>query len=173
MKNFQFMAKLYGVRGSYPIAPESGTKYGGNTTCMLVRTANHIVIIDAGSGIIKLGKELIPEIIENKKNTGQPTHITLLFTHTHYDHLLGLPFFAPIYIPDVHLHIIGPATLGVDIEQILRNTVVPQYFPVSMDEFKATKSFTNLSENMFFYFTPDNPEPQIGLFSSQRRQLFL
>jgi ribonuclease BN (tRNA processing enzyme) len=168
MKDFQFMAKLYGVRGSYPIAPENGTKYGGNTTCLFIRTQSHIVIIDAGSGIIKLGKELIPDIIDHKKNTGQPMHITMLFTHTHNDHLLGLPFFAPIYMPDVHIHFIGPATLGVDIEQILRNTVVPQYFPVSMDEFKATKSFTNLNENMFFYFTADNLQPQIGHTSKDK-----
>ncbi|MEJ2545847.1 MAG: hypothetical protein P8Y99_17430 [Calditrichaceae bacterium] len=61
MKDFELKVKLYGVRGSYPIAPENGTKYGGNTTCLLARTSNHVVIIDAGSGIIKLGKELIPE----------------------------------------------------------------------------------------------------------------
>ena len=143
MKDFQLMVKLYGVRGSYPIAPEKGTKYGGNTTCLLARTKNQIVIIDAGSGIIKLGKELIPEILEHNKNTGQSFRITILFTHTHYDHLLGLPFFAPVYMPDVHIDFIGPATLGVDFEEILRKTVTPQYFPVSMDEFRSSKNFHN------------------------------
>ena len=168
MKDFELKVKLYGVRGSYPIAPENGTKYGGNTTCLLARTSSHVVIIDAGSGIIKLGKELIPEILEHKKNTGQPFHITLLFTHTHYDHLLGLPFFAPVYMPDVHMHFVGPATLGVDLEQILRNTVTPQYFPVSMDEFRSTKSFINLNENMFIYFDDGNPEPQFGHVSKNQ-----
>lgn len=162
MKNFQFMAKLYGVRGSYPIAPETGTKYGGNTTCMLVRTPEHIVIFDAGSGLIKLGKELVPEILEYKKRVGQPFHLTMLFTHTHSDHLIGLPFFAPLYMPDVYLHFFGPATLGVDFEQILRRMVEPQYFPVSMDEFRSTKSFTNINENIFIYFNPDDPKPQLG-----------
>ena len=156
------MAKLYGTRGSYPIAPELGTKYGGNTTCMLARTPEHVVIIDAGSGLIKLGKELIPEILENKKKSGQPFHITMLFTHTHSDHLLGLPFFAPIYMPDVHIHFFGPATLGADFEQILRVVVKPQYFPVSMDEFRSIKSFHNINENMFIFFNPDDPQPQIG-----------
>lgn len=162
MQKFQFMAKLYGTRGSYPIAPELGTKYGGNTTCMLARTPEHVVIIDAGSGLIKLGKELIPEILENKKKSGQPFHITMLFTHTHSDHLLGLPFFAPIYMPDVHIHFFGPATLGADFEQILRVVVKPQYFPVSMDEFRSIKSFHNINENMFIFFNPDDPQPQIG-----------
>jgi len=69
MSDFQFLAKLYGVRGSYPITPEEGTKIGGNTTCFMVRSPEHVVIFDAGSGIIRLGQELIPEIIEhNKKN---------------------------------------------------------------------------------------------------------
>lgn len=162
MSNFNFMAKLYGVRGSYPIAPPDGTSIGGNTTCLLVRSAEHIVIIDAGSGLIRLGKELIPEIVRHNKETGRPFHITFLFTHTHNDHLLGFPFFAPLYMPGVHLHFFGPATLGVDFEDIVRTLVEPQYFPVSMDEFRSNKSFHNINENMFIYFNPDNPEPQVG-----------
>ena len=64
MKDYRFLAKLYGVRGSFPIAPKSGTKIGGNTSCLLVRTPKHIVIIDAGSGIMQAGQEILPEILE-------------------------------------------------------------------------------------------------------------
>ena len=71
MNDFRFLAKLYGVRGSYPIAPISGSQIGGNTTCLLVRTHDHIVLFDAGSGIIDAGKELLPEIFEHKK---KPTY---------------------------------------------------------------------------------------------------
>jgi len=63
MNDHRFLAKIYGVRGSYPIAPPTGTKYGGNTTCLLTRTEDHIVIFDAGSGIIQLGRELIHFIL--------------------------------------------------------------------------------------------------------------
>ena len=142
-----------------------GTEVGRSCFILKDRNRDRVVILDAGSGIIKLGKELMPEILENKKNSGKPQHITILFTHTHNDHLLGLPFFAPLYMPDVYIHFIGPATLGVNFYQILRNTVVPQYFPVSMDEFRSTKTFYNLNENMFIYFDSDNPEPQIGHIS--------
>ncbi len=162
MSDFQFLAKLYGVRGSYPIAPEDGTKIGGNTACLMARTAEHVVIFDAGSGIIRLGKELIPEILQHQKKANTPFHITMMFTHTHTDHLLGFPFFAPIYMPNVHIHFFGPATLGMDFEDIMRTQVIPQYFPVSMDEFRSKKSFHNISENMFIYFNSGNPEPQIG-----------
>jgi len=152
MQNHQFLARIYGVRGSYPIAPERGTSYGGNTTCLLVRTRDHIVIFDAGSGIIPLGKELVPEIIEYKKTSRAPFEITILFTHTHIDHLIGFPYFAPLYIPGVHLNLVGPATLGVDFEDILRTLVEPQYYPVSMDEFRSDKDFDNITENMVICF---------------------
>jgi len=64
MNNFNFFCKLYGVRGSYPISPEKGTKIGGNTPCLLVRSPEHIIIFDAGSGLIELRKSLVPEIME-------------------------------------------------------------------------------------------------------------
>lgn len=162
MKDFRFLAKLYGVRGSYPIATANGTKYGGNTTCMLVRTKAHIVIFDAGSGIVQAGKDLVPEILEHQKKSSEPFHITMIFTHTHIDHLVGFPYFAPLYIPGVQLHIIGPATLGVDFEDILSTLVEPQYYPVSMEEFRSTKYFENISENMIIYFNEGNPAANIG-----------
>ncbi len=162
MKGYHFLAKLYGVRGSYPISPEEGTKIGGNTTCLLARSPEHVVIFDAGSGIIKLGKDLIPDILEHNKKNKRPFNITILFTHTHSDHLLGFPFFAPLYMPNVHIHFFGPATVGTDFEDILTNQVLPEYFPVSMQEFRSRKSFHNIDENTFVYFNPGNPEPQVG-----------
>ncbi len=162
MNGYNFLFKIYGVRGSYPIAPAQGTQIGGNTTCVLARTPDHVVILDAGSGIIPLGKELVPEIIAYQQKYNRPFHITILFTHTHIDHLLGLPFFAPIYMPQVHLHLIGPATVGVNFEEILRTQVLPQYFPLTMDEFRSQKTFHNLNENLFVYFSADDGEPHIG-----------
>lgn len=159
MSDFQFLARIYGVRGSYPISPKGGTEFGGNTTCVLVRTPEHIVIFDAGSGIIQLGRELVPEIIAHKNKSDQPFHITILFTHTHIDHLLGFPYFAPLYIPGVHLHLIGPGTMGVDLEDILRTLVEPQYYPVSMDELRSTKDFDNIDENMVIYFNEGDQMP--------------
>ena len=160
MDDYQFMAKLYGVRGSYPIAPEAGTQIGGNTTCLLVRTRKQIIIFDAGSGLIKLGQNLIPEILQHQEKSIEPFHITFIFTHTHSDHLLGFPFFAPLYMPNVHLHFYGPAILGVSFEAILRQWVAPQYYPVDMDEFRSKKSFKNVNENLLLYFTGDDPQPK-------------
>jgi ribonuclease BN (tRNA processing enzyme) len=171
MEDHRFLSKIYGVRGSYPIAPSTGTKYGGNTTCLLCRTKEHIVIFDAGSGIIQLGRDLLPEIIEHKKKSKDPFHITMIFTHTHIDHLIGFPFFIPLFMPNINLHLIGPATMGVDFEDILRTFVEPQYFPVSMDEFRSTKYYENIDENMIIYFVEGNSEPQIGFTESTNTDL--
>jgi len=159
MNDYRFLVKLYGVRGSYPVT--TGTKYGGNTSCVMTRTPSHVVFFDAGSGLIQAGKELIPEILEHKKKSSDPFQITIIFTHTHIDHLMGLNFFIPIYMPGVHINFIGPATLGVDLEDILRTTCEPQFHPVSMDEFRCTKYFENVSENMVVYFLKDDPNPYI------------
>lgn len=157
MNDYNLLVKLYGVRGSYPVASANGTKYGGNTACVLARTPSHVVIFDAGSGLIQAGKDLIPEIIKHKKTNSDPFHITIMLTHTHIDHLMGLNFFIPVYMPGVHINFIGPATLGVDLEDILRTTCEPQYHPVSMDEFRSTKYFENVNENMIVYFKKDDP----------------
>ncbi len=162
MREYHFLARLYGVRGSYPIAPGDGTKYGGNTTCLLFRTPKQIVIFDAGSGIIQLGKELITEIMAHKEKSADPFHITILFTHTHYDHLIGFPFFAPNYIPGVEMTLVGPATMGVDFEDIMRTIVEPQYYPVSMDEFRSIRYFENVNEDMVVYFENKDPRPRFA-----------
>lgn len=157
MGDYNFLVRLYGVRGSYPVSFAKGTKYGGNTTCVMARTNSHIVFFDAGSGLIQAGKDLIPEIIEHKKKSTEPFQITIIFTHTHIDHLIGLNFFIPIYMQGVHINFIGPATLGVDLEDILSTLCEPQYHPVSMSEFRATKYFENIHENMTVYFLKDDP----------------
>jgi phosphoribosyl 1,2-cyclic phosphodiesterase len=161
MKDFRFLAKIYGVRGSYPIAPKTGTEFGGNTTCMYVRTKDHIVIFDAGSGIIDLGKELVPEILTHQKKSKEPFHLTILFTHTHIDHLIGFPYFAPLFFPNVIVHLIGPATMGVDFEEIIRTLLEPQYFPISLDEFRSTKYFENLTENTLLQFREGEAAPRL------------
>ena len=78
MADFNLFCKLYGVRGSYPISPANGTKIGGNTPCLLARSPEHIIIFDAGSGLIELGKSLLPEIAEYKKTNKSPFHISLI-----------------------------------------------------------------------------------------------
>ena len=168
MKNdYNYLARIYGVRGSYPYSKKDGSHFGVNTSCFMVRSQKAIVIFDAGSGIIPLGSQLIPEILEHKKNSSEQFVINILFSHTHIDHLIGFYYFAPLYMPNVHINFIGPATMGVDLEVILRTFCEPQYYPVSMDEFRSTKSFFNINENTVITFAKDSSTPEIHEINGQ------
>lgn len=112
--------KLYGTRGSLPVATRETVKYGGNTTCLYVESkAGDAIVVDAGSGIRELGGYLV----KKKK-----TDIHLLFTHYHWDHLQGLPFFAPIFFKNTQLTIYGPIHETTPKEALFHQMMRP-YFP--------------------------------------------
>ena len=85
-----FSVKFWGVRGSIACSGPSTVRYGGNTSCLEVRCGDRIIILDAGSGIRYLGNELI---------TKGPLDVDIFLTHTHFDHICGMPFFTPFFVP--------------------------------------------------------------------------
>ena len=99
MMNEEFTIKFWGIRGSYPTPGAETIKYGGNTSCVEIRTGGRTIILDAGTGIIPLGRELAKR---------KSSEMILLFSHLHHDHTQGFPFFVPAYIPNTRLHIFGP-----------------------------------------------------------------
>jgi phosphoribosyl 1,2-cyclic phosphodiesterase len=116
--------KFWGVRGSIP-TPGSGTvRYGGNTSCVEVRSGDDIIILDAGTGLRALGSALLAEFKD------KPLNITLLVTHTHWDHIQGLPFFAPIYNPRCRLRILGAPGARESLINALTGQMESTYFPV-------------------------------------------
>lgn len=133
--------RCYGARGGIAVSGEDYLKYGGDTTCLEIRSANdEIIIIDAGSGIRRLGNRLLQE---------QRNHFNIIFTHSHWDHILGFPFFKPIYHEKTLIHLRGcPVTQG-SLKKLLSKAMTPPYFPVQFDKLKATIEYTGACETRF------------------------
>lgn len=131
---------FYGVRGSIPSPGPATVHYGGNTTCIAVRTnAGDIIILDGGSGIRQLGLDLLAEL---------PVNCSVFITHTHWDHIQGLPFFTPLFIPGNKVDFYGafdPVYMK-DLKTILSQQMEYCYFPVRENELKAELNYTTLQE---------------------------
>jgi phosphoribosyl 1,2-cyclic phosphodiesterase len=154
----ELRVKFWGVRGSYP-APGSGTvKYGGNTAAVEVRAGERTVILDAGTGIIPLGRELagMTPTLPLRSASGtvvaggareRTREIMLLFSHLHHDHTQGFPFFVPAYLPNTRLHIFGPDGTHESLAQVLEHNQSSETFPVSLRDMSATKEIQAVRES--------------------------
>lgn len=127
--------KLWGTRGSIPVSGPEYLIYGGNTSCLEIRSSETLVIIDSGTGIRPLGRELL---------LGSQRHIHLFIGHTHWDHILGFPFFAPVYDDTFHITIYAAKGFGRGIQELFSEMLTHDYFPVKLDEMKASLSFVEL-----------------------------
>ncbi|MFM2295428.1 MAG: hypothetical protein RLZZ350_1841 [Verrucomicrobiota bacterium] len=132
--------KFWGVRGSIASPGPDTVHYGGNTTCLEFRADGEIIILDAGTGLRQLGKALLAEF----KN--QPLNITLLLTHTHWDHIQGLPFFAPLYSPHSRIRILGYEGARKSLLQILSGQMESPYFPVPFGELPGNIEIEELKD---------------------------
>jgi phosphoribosyl 1,2-cyclic phosphodiesterase len=133
--------KFWGVRGSIPCPGPATARYGGNTSCIQVLGGPDVVILDAGTGIRELGQELAAQ--------KRPRRIHLFLSHTHWDHIQGFPFFAPIYSPGNELFVYGPRALEKSLEDALMFQMQYSYFPVRGVELAARVRFTELGEETF------------------------
>lgn len=150
-----FKIKFWGVRGSYPVPGSDTTKIGGNTSCVEIKINNEVIIIDAGTGIIKLGNELVEESIKTKK----PIVATVLFSHMHHDHNQGFPFFNPAYIGSSILYLFGPKFFQEDIEVVLARAMLPPFFPVELSELNSARIIHSINESEIIIIKPDSDSP--------------
>ena len=126
----QFTCRFWGVRGALASASDDTAKYGSNTACVEVECGPHTLVLDAGSGFRMLGNDLI----ERGRN-----HAHLLFTHCHYDHISGLPFFAPFFSPDWEVDIWSGHLEGSDrTRAMIEDYMRPPFFPVGPEVFSST-----------------------------------
>lgn len=135
----RFRVRFWGVRGSYPTPGPQTVRYGGNTSCVEVEVGNHIIIFDAGSGIIRLGQDLL------RRHAGDAAlSISLFLSHGHGDHLVGLPFFAPLYDARTSIQFFGPRLAGRSIEQLVTPLMSQPYFPVDIRKLPSHRAFHTL-----------------------------
>lgn len=120
--------KFWGVRGSLPTPGPSTVYYGGNTSCIEVRTGGQLIILDAGTGIRPLGMQLMSEFKDKS------LEITLLLTHTHWDHIQGFPFFAPAYDPKNVVRVFSYEGARRGLEATLSIQMESPYFPISLQQ---------------------------------------
>lgn len=135
--------EFWGVRGTTPVSEKDKLKYGGHTSCATVTSAaGEILIIDAGTGIKRLGEKLMAGEAANE------LHLHVFLTHFHLDHVIGLPFFAPLYSPKAVITFYSPAS-PQETEKSLRGVMGGRYFPVDFKETASQKNFVKAEEDSF------------------------
>lgn len=133
--------RFWGVRGSIPAPGPHTVRYGGNTTCIEVRgPQGELLILDAGTGIFPLAQRLLAEM---------PVHAQIFITHTHWDHIQGLPFFTPVYVAGNQVTIHGPYDLvnARGIEQVMEVQLQYSFFPILESQVRSRLDYRTLGFN--------------------------
>ena len=135
------LIRCWGARGSIPVSGPEYLKYGGDTTCLEIRTADDaIIIVDAGSGIRRLGNRLLAE--------GRFEY-SMLFTHSHWDHILGFPFFKPIYRKETSIHMCGCPFSQESVKEMIAKVMTSPNFPVDYNSVQARISYQESCQSTF------------------------
>ena len=143
-----FTVTFRGVRGSIPVPGPSTLKIGGNSSCVQVKVLDHEIFLDAGTGIVAAGQQMVRNFFANRDKMKR-LKATILISHTHHDHIMGLPFFPPLYIGDSALSIFGPSVYGpvggdTSLDYVLSMMMDQMFFPIDLKETHSIKRITTL-----------------------------
>ena len=134
--------RFWGTRGSIPKPGPGTVRYGGNTSCVEVRAEGTLIVLDCGTGAHELGQQIVAA------HPG-PMRGHLLITHTHWDHIQGFPFFAPLFVAGSEWDVYAPRQMGRTLAEILAGQMHRTYFPVPLGELAATIRYHELTEGAF------------------------
>jgi len=134
------LIRFWGTRGSIATAGPGTARFGGNTSCVELRSSGGtLVVLDCGTGAHGLGQSLA-------RSGPRPLHGHLLIGHTHWDHIQGFPFFAPLFVPGNEWHVYGPRGVGSSLRESLSGQMQYTYFPITLDDLGATLHYHDLVE---------------------------
>ena len=137
--------RFWGVRGSIPCPGPQTQKYGGNSACIELRVGaeERLIIIDAGSGIRQLGNSIMQRDLPKG-----PIRTDIFLSHTHWDHIMGFPFFVPIYVPGTKMRVYGPVTFEEEpLDNVVGGQMKYRYFPVNMGELASDIEYIRIKED--------------------------
>ena len=135
---------FWGVRGSYPVPGAATVRYGGQTSCVETRSASgETLIVDAGTGMRALGNKLL-------RDANAPQHHHVLLSHVHWDHIQGLPFFSPAYIPGTKISIYALLTAADELDDVIGGITRHEFFPVPLDAVPAQFEFHQVEPGVAF-----------------------
>lgn len=160
-KHGNFTVKFRGIRGSFPTPNKGFLEIGGNTSCVEVNVGGHLIILDAGTGIISLGNELMKKHIASSDDMFQrtPVNAVILLSHIHADHIQGLNFFKPLGILTSKIRVFGSSDYGESLRDNLHTLLYGKSFPVSLNDISADFLISNINESEVLIFSEDNPIP--------------
>ena len=144
----EFSVKFRGVRGSYPVANKDFLQYGGNTSCVEVNVNGHLIILDAGTGLIDTGSELMEKYIASGLNASDRTPIkaTVLISHIHQDHIQGFTFFRPLHIPSSVIDVYGTVNYNESLSDELAELLFGKSFPLDLGDIAGNLNIKDLNE---------------------------
>ena len=138
--------RFWGVRGSYSAPFDTHLGVGGNTSCVEIRVGDHLLICDAGTGIVPFGNEIIKQ--------SKIKEMLIIMTHYHWDHICGLPFFVPAFMPDWKINFFGPGHSGNDIKEYVSAQMRAPFFPVGTETWLANTNYLNPTEDNQLSYGP-------------------
>lgn len=144
----EFNVKFRGVRGSYPIAKKEYLKYGGNTSCVEVNAGGHLIVLDAGTGLIDVGNELLEKYIASGTETSNRTPIkaVVLLSHIHHDHIQGFTFFRPLHIPSTTINVYGNVNYNESLSDELAELLFGKSFPLDLGDIAGNLNIKDIAE---------------------------
>jgi phosphoribosyl 1,2-cyclic phosphodiesterase len=137
------IARFWGTRGSIASPGPSTIRFGGNTSCVELSTpTGEVLVLDCGTGARPLGNRLLARV-------AGPISATILLSHTHWDHIQGFPFFAPLFQPDNHFKVYGPEGAHLSLRDVLAGQMEHHYFPVELNQLSAGITYETLREGAY------------------------